>query len=108
MAAYPMLGQTTQSRETIEDNVFIDRASNGTARGRVLWTAPKYTLQLQHIVARADVDTLLAFYAANRALEVTVVWDGNGQTYTMMFDGAPKPEHIGGLEWRVTTKLVEV
>lgn len=108
MAAYPNLGQTTQSRESWEDDVKIDRASNGTARGRALFAGRKATLQIAHICERGDVNTLLAFYDTNRLLPVDVTWLGDGVTRQMLFAGPPDVQPEGGMLWRVTSKLEQV
>ena len=107
MAAYPSLGQTTQSREAWIDDVLIERASNGAARGRALFAGRKMTLQVAHLGDRGDVATLLAFYDTNRLLPVDVTWAGDGITRAMLFDGPPEVQPEGGTLWRVTSKLVE-
>ena len=108
MSTYPTLGQTTQSREDYETGVVLERASNGTLRGRQLWAGAKLKLTLVHVCERADVDALLAFYAANVVTPVDVLYDGDNTTHSMMFDGKPVPQPLGGSIWRVTSNLVEV
>ena len=58
MAAYPSLGQTTQSREAWIDDVQIERASNGAARGRALFAGNRAAL-MQVILL-----VILAFFLA--------------------------------------------
>ncbi len=108
MAAYPNLGQTTQSRESWEDDVKIDRASNGAARGRALFAGRKLELQISHVCERGDVATLLSFYDTNRLLPVDVTWAGDGVTRQMLFAAAPDVQTEGGMLWRVTCRMVEV
>ena len=107
MAAYPSIGQTSQSRESWADDVQIERASNGAARGRALFIGRKLELQIAHVVERSDVATLLAFYDANRLLPVDVTWAGDGVSRAMLFAGAPDVQTEGGTLWRVTCRLVE-
>ena len=107
MAAYPSLGQTTQSREAWIDDVQIERASNGAARGRALFAGRKLELQIAHVCERGDVATLLAFYDSNRLLPVDVTWAGDGVTRQMLFAAAPDVQTEGGTLWRVTSRLVE-
>lgn len=107
MAAYPTLGQTSQSRESWEDDVQIERASNGSARGRALYTGRKLELQIDHVVERSEVATLLSFYDANRLLPVDVTWIGDGVTRSMLFSGPPDVQPKGGALWRVTSRMVE-
>lgn len=107
MAAYPSIGQTTQSRESWADDVQIERASNGAARGRALFAGRKLELQIAHVVERSDVATLLSFYDTNRLLPVDVTWAGDGVTRAMLFAGVPDVQPEGGVLWRVTSRLVE-
>ena len=107
MAAYPSLGQTTQSRESWIDDVQIERASNGAARGRALFAGRKLELQIAHVCERDDVATLLAFYDANRLLPVDVTWAGDGVTRAMLFSATPEVQPEGGTLWRVTSRMVE-
>ena len=107
MAAYPNIGQTSQSRESWIDDVQIERASNGSARGRALFAGRKLQLQVSHVVERSDVATLLAFYDSNRLLPVSVTWAGDGVTRSMLFDAPPDVQPEGGAVWRVTCRLVE-
>lgn len=107
MAAYLNLGQTSQSRESWIDDVQIERASNGSARGRALFAGRKLELQISHVVERSDVATLLAFYDTNRLLPVDVTWVGDGVTRAMLFGSPPDVQPEGGAVWRVTSKLVE-
>jgi len=107
MAAYPSLGQTTQSRESWIDDVQIERASTGAARGRALFAGRKLELQIAHVCERGDVATLLAFYDSNRLLPVDVTWAGDGVTRVMLFAAAPDVQPDGGTLWRVVSRLVE-
>lgn len=107
MAAYPNLGQTSQSRESWEDDVQIERASNGAARGRALYAGRKLSLQISHLCERADVDALLTFYDTNRLLPVDVTWAGDGATRAMLFSGPPDVQPEGGTLWRVTSRMVQ-
>lgn len=107
MAAYPSIGQTTQSRESWADDVQIERASNGAARGRALFAGRKLELQIAHVVERSDVATMLSFYDTNRLLPVDVTWAGDGVTRAMLFAGVPDVQPEGGVLWRVTSRLVE-
>ena len=107
MAAYPNLGQTNQSRESWADNMQIERASNGAARGRTLFAGRKLELQVSHVCARSNVATLLSFYDTNRLLPVDVTWAGDGVTRQMLFAAAPDVQTEGGTLWRVTCRMVE-
>ena len=107
MAAYPSLGQTSQSRESWADDVQLERASNGSARGRALYAGRKLELRVGHVVERSEVATLLSFYDANRLLPVDVTWAGDATTRAMLFSGPPDVQPEGGTLWRVTSRMVE-
>lgn len=107
MAAYPSFGQSIQSSETYEDRIIKDRASNGDLYGRALWTGAKRRFQIEHTIAAADVATLRAFYATNRALPVDFTWAGDSGTYSVMFDGPPSYQPMAADWWRVRVVLVE-
>lgn len=108
MDAYPSLGQTMGSEPEIVDDVRIERATNGTLRGRALWPAQKRRFRIEHNgVAPAERDAVLSFYATHRATTFEFTWAGDGQVYVVVFARTPQHRPIGGLLWRVTCDLVE-
>lgn len=103
---YPPLGQLVQSREKWGDDARFERTTNGALRGRSLWTQRRLeSLQLQHMVTRAQVDALLYFYDENRLQVIDVRWAGDRQLYPMIFRAPPQIECVGGDLWRVTCQL---
>jgi len=79
--AYPTFTYaiSQDSSETTLDDLQIDRASNGTPKGRAFYTVPKMQFELVHQgMSSAEKATLKAFYAANRTTSFTFVWAGDG------------------------------
>lgn len=86
----------------------IDRADDGSARGRALGS-DKVRFKLVHPrLSAADKATLDAYYAANRLLEFDYVSKTDGNTYTCIFVKAPRPEVHPGSRWTMTVELEEV
>ncbi len=108
MATYPTFthNPSRSSAEAVLDDVQIDRASNGTAKARVLYTVPKKAFTVVHQGLTAlEKQTLMDFYATNRAAEIDFLWAADGVTYSVLFAAAPKPEIGPGLYWNVTVAL---
>lgn len=107
MAAYPAdlpvcIGTTVK----VESGIEIDRATNGAARGRSLYTSDKRTFTLVHsALDAAQRATLAAFYASNKTVEFDFSFDGT--TYACLFAAAPQPEWIGGGRAHLTVEIVE-
>lgn len=106
MAAYPSFAQTMSSTESYEDNILLDRASNGALYGRAMWTGAKRKFQIEHDLTSADAATMRTFYATNRALPVSFTWAGDAGTYTCLFEAPPSYTPLG-LGWHVRVQLVE-
>lgn len=109
MASYNNLGLPicVGSRVNIKDGIEIDRASNGAARGRSIYTSDKREFTLKHGgIDAEDRAALDAFYSANKTAEFDLTFDG--VTYSCQFASAPKPEYIGANLADVTVDLVEI
>lgn len=102
MADYPAFPLLRDSSAKHKDGIQIDRAQNGTARGRSLWVSSKRTRILKHILSDADLASLEAFYAANRAAVITL----DGRSYLM--DGPPQSRQVTPQFSEVTVSLEEV
>ena len=110
MSTYPTFtyNPSQRSDEALLDDLQIDRASNGTPRGRAFYTAPKKVFTVVHeAMTSAERATLLAFYAANRLLTFDFVWAADGVTYICLFAAAPKSTITSGTYWTVTTQMVQ-
>lgn len=107
MANYPSFGQIIGSSETREDRVVFDRATNGTLRGRAMWTSAKKQFSVEHILKSSDVATMRTFYDTNRALAVSFTWKGDGSVYWCLFERPPVYTPLGAGWWRVRVQLVQ-
>jgi hypothetical protein len=107
MAAFPNLPFDAETAEELLDDIKLDRATNGSARGRALYAAPKLrlTAAFRALTAaqRAAVD---AHYSAHRSASFALLW--RGQTYTVAYTTAPKWGRIGGVLWNLNTTFEEV
>ena len=107
MAAFPSLPFDAETTEELLDDLKLDRATNGAARARALYAAPKLRLNAAFRALtgtqRATVD---AHYQAHRAASFAVLW--RGQTVTMAYAGAPRWSRIGGVRWNLNITLEQV
>lgn len=91
-------------------SVAIDRAENLTAHARAAGTGKKGRFTLSHLLTFSQYASLLALYASNQLLRVTLTWN-DGNAYICFFNGAPtKPKYEtagGGMRVRVSTVLEE-
>lgn len=107
MAAFPNLPFDAETAEELLDDIKLDRASNGTARGRALYAAPKLRLNAAfRALTGAQRNTVDAHYAAHRSASFALMW--RGQTYTVAYTGAPKWSRIGGVLWNLNLTFEEV
>ena len=107
MAAYPSLPVCDGSKIERKSGVEIDRATNGAARGRNLYSADKSEFKLKHnLITAAQRTTLDAFYAANKNITFTFTFDGT--TYTCLFSSAPQYEPLPGAYYDALVEMVEV
>lgn len=110
MAAYPTLPtQRGSDPEPARGGLDIDRAEDGTARGRSWWAADKCQFKLVHPrLTAAERSTLDTFYAANRLVPFDYTSLSDGVTRTCIFAAAPAPKGEAGGRWTMTVELVEV
>jgi len=107
MAAFPNLPFDAETAEEWIDDIKLDRASNGSARGRALYASPKLRLtsafRALSLAQRSAVD---AHYLAHRNAAFSVVW--RGQTYTMAYTVPPRWSRVGGVLWNLNVTLEQV
>lgn len=106
MADYPDFPVLRDSTAKRRDGLQIDRAVNGSARGRQLWAATKATLVLKHVLSDAERATLDAFYLANRGLEVSV--DNVLASGDFLISAPPQYRQITVSMWEASVTLEEV
>lgn len=99
MPTYPTtLKVSPSSTKSLKTDRQLDRASNGTLRGRVFYTAPKSSFSVEHeAMSTTDRDSFQTFYNTNMNLSFSFVWPQDGVTYTVMFgDKEPVFKPAGG------------
>lgn len=108
MATYPSFGQLATTTDPYDDDIRVDRAVDGTAKARAFYSGRKHHFVVKHLLTSTDFATLLAFYDANRTIEVDFVWAQDGATYQCLFAGAPKTSFASGVYVDVEVTLVEI
>lgn len=110
MANYPTFGQLVGATEDADDDVVIDRATDGTGYGRSFYTAEKRRFAFGHVFqTAADLATFEAFYTANRTIPFTFVFEGrDGASYTCLFEGKPKYTFLGRNLVRADVRLAVI
>lgn len=113
MATYPSSYlQLKDSTEEGVDGIQLDRAVNGSVKGRAFFTARKRKWKLKHVLNATDLNALLSFYDTNRTAANTFTWVRDGASYTVLFEEPPQYEVVKpGLTtvglFSVTVKLVQ-
>jgi len=111
MNAYPTFtyNPSQSSTQEVLDDVQIDRASNGAAKGRAFYTAPKQKFTVVHDFLTADEKVvLMSFYTTNRLLEIDFLWVADGTNYTCIFTAPPNITIGPSSRWTVTTQMEQV
>lgn len=106
MAAYPSYFQRAGTSETWVDDVTIDRAVNGTPKGRAYFTAKKRAFTVVHLLNPTDRVALETFYNTNRLLAMTFTFMPNNTVYNVLFARAPRLSYRGAMAV-VEVELVE-
>lgn len=107
MATYPSFGQLVGSTEEWVDDLQIDRAVSGGVKARAFYSVKKRRFRLKHYLSTTDIGTLQTFYDTYRLAANSFVWAADGQTYTVLFDGAPRVTPTGTTYFNVEVALVE-
>jgi hypothetical protein len=107
VANYPSFAQLVASEEGFLDDLLVDRAVNGNAKVRALYTTPKRRFTVKHRLSTTDRNTLQAFYSTNRALTFVFTWAGNSTAYTCIFEGPPTYDYADGMNVDVTVRIAE-
>ena len=102
---YPIMSFQPGSSVLPQANTEIDRAVDGTIRGRRMFTSENYDVMLVHdFVDESVVDTVEDFYEANPINQINVIW--RSVSYLCYWAKKPSVEPAGGITWRVTSALV--
>lgn len=107
-ATYPTLDTDYGSDPDNSTGLKIDRAEDGTARGRS-YGGDKARIKVVHrSLDSADKATLDAFYATNRLLAITYVSPSDSVSRTCIFAAAPTYKREPGTYWTAAVLLEEV
>lgn len=108
MATYPTLATRYGSDPEPLISIEIDRAEDGTARGRALLSADKVKITVEHPYLDAtDKATLAAFYAANRLLSFDYTSPTDGVARVMLFAAPIRYERTPGNRWTARVAMEE-
>lgn len=109
MATYPVLKTAYKSDPAPLDKIQIDRAEDGTGRGRSFYASSKVAIKPMHpFMTAAERTTLDAFYAVNRLLEFNYACPASGITYVAMFAKPPVYEILPGGWFNGKTEMEQV
>lgn len=89
----PIMADSTADREGGFEPV---RATNGLLKIRRLYSAEKTTFRLVHWLSDAQKATLETAYSTYKTANLTLVWPGDGASYTVRFGAAPQYEKRPG------------
>lgn len=107
--AYPVLRTSYGATRTPTTGRQTERASNGSVRGRVLYTATKSVFKISHdSLKAADYAAFKAFYSANLAASFAYVYPADGLSYTCIFGADPVETAAEGFSTTVAVELLEV
>lgn len=108
MATYPGLPTQRGSDPEPLTKTNIDRAEDGTARGRN-YGDDKVSITVKHPgITEAQRDTLFTFYDDNRIVEFDYESPSDGQTRRMLFVARPKSENKPGNRFDVIVLMEQV
>jgi hypothetical protein len=103
MAAYPDIGLQAEIQHI--NGPRSDLSEAGTFRTLDLTTKNAYRVQLVHpLLTASEVDTLEAFYAANKGGDVTITLFG--KSYTLRFERGYTPRSISATRTELSVSLV--
>lgn len=108
MATYPAFPQLADSVEEWIDDIVVDRASNGGTKARSFFTTKKRRFVVRHILGATDASTLQTFYDTYKTAANSFYWEGDRQTYTVLFGpSGVRPRHLAGPYIEFTVELLQ-
>ena len=90
-----------------EDDVQIERATNGALRGRAFFSSEKGRFRFSHRLNAADAAAYRGFVTANRFSEFSFYYPRTKGTYTCIFARRPKYRPLGGGIVEISVELIE-
>ena len=111
LAAFPpALKFALSTSDTLDDDVKIDRATDGTGRARSFFISPKHQISAALTgISAAEWATFDSFYRAYRIQPFSIPWGECGAHYDLpvLFSTPPKRIFLGNGKSTVTFALVE-
>jgi hypothetical protein len=109
MATYPDLPTARGSDPEPINTLDIDRAEDGTGRGRSYYAADKVKITVEHpLITAAQKTTLAAFYTSNRLVTFTYLSPSDSVSRTMLFAAPPAYVNRPGGRFDATVEMEEV
>lgn len=109
MATYPTLPTRSGGDPQPINGIEIDRAEDGTARGRSFYGSDKVRFALEHPwLTAAQKATLAAFYTANRLIPFNYASGSSGATHNCLFAKPPAYIYHAGGYWTAKVAMEEV
>lgn len=90
----------------------VEIMASGRPNGRNLFDGTTFRGTILCQCTAAEYDTILSFYATNRNLEFTFVWDGDtglaqeAGTYTAIFIGRPPKREPQPSQFKVSVQII--
>ena len=109
MATYPTLPTRAGGDPQPINGIEIDRAEDGTARGRSFHSTDKVRFSLEHpYLTATQKATLAAFYTTNRLLAFDYVSTSSGATHSCLFSRPPAYAYQAGDYWTAKVEMETV
>lgn len=106
MATYPTLPTRAGGDPQPIGGIEIDRAEDGTARGRSFYSSDKAKFSLEHPwLTAAQKTTLDNFYSANRLLAFDYASGMSGATHSCLFSRPPAYIYQRGGYWTAKVEM---
>jgi hypothetical protein len=109
MATYPDLPTARGSDPEPVNQIDIDRAEDGTARGRSFYSADRVRITVVHpLLTAAQKTTLAAFYSSNRLVAFTYLSPSDSVSRSMLFAKPPAYVNRPGGRFDATVEMEQV
>lgn len=108
MNSYPAHKWLLDATADGDGGVQVDRAQDGTARGRELFPLTKRRFVGRHLVTSDELASYFAFYEANKLDQVALDWRGSeAGSYVVLFERRPRSQAVKPGTFQVAVELLE-
>ena len=109
MAQYPInLPQVIGTSFNEESGAVVSRSINGRPRIRNNFSQIWRTGEIIHDLSQSELDSLMTFYNANKAVAFTFIYQADNVTYSCQFASSPISRPILGGRYDVKVLIIEV